>query len=100
MFSKTKEEHQTQLKTVVEVLTKAKFLINQQKSSLFRTELKALGYIIDQNGYRIDSVNIEKGVEFTTPKSESQPNSFLGTANFARFHVPNYATIAAPLDDL
>ena len=34
------------------------------------------------------------------PQTEKQVESFLGFLNFLRDFVPNYATIAAPLDKL
>jgi hypothetical protein len=100
VYSKSKSEHEEQLTKVVNKLTEAKMIVNLQKCSLFQRKLCALGYIFDKDGYSIDEENLRKGFEFPIPQTGTQMNSFLGTTNFARFHIPKYADIAAPLDEL
>ncbi|KAF8992521.1 hypothetical protein BGZ52_012815, partial [Haplosporangium bisporale] len=47
--SKNREEHALHVKTVIERLTKAKLIINEDKCNFFSTQVALLGFIIDIN---------------------------------------------------
>jgi len=98
IFSKTREEHAEQVKCVIDRLTKAKLIINKEKSHFFATQIILLGFVIDLQGKRVDPTKIANIHEWVPPTTGTQVQSVMGTFNFFREYIPLISTLAAPLD--
>jgi len=100
IFSKTIEEHMEHVKTVVNRLTKAKLIINREKSNFLRTQVILLGFVVDANGRRINPHKVANISSWAPPTNGKMIQRYLGMFNYFREYIPLYSTIAAPLDKL
>lgn len=100
IISSTFEEHETRLLRVLDKLRNANLTVNFEKCKFFRSELKYLGYVVDSRGLRTDPAKIEAILNYPTPTCRKHIKRFLGTATWYRRFVPNFSTIAAPLNQL
>lgn len=100
IISKTFEEHTKLLQRVLDKLTKANLTINLSKCKFFRNQLKYLGYVIDERGLRTDPEKVEAILNFPTPTTRKEVKRFLGTASWYRRFIPNFSTVAGPLNKL
>lgn len=94
------ETHISTLLKVYKKLKLANLTINLEKSLFFRNELKYLGYIVNSHGLHVDPAKVEAILNFPTPENKKQVKRFLGTASWYRRFVPNFSTIAGPLNRL
>jgi transposase InsO family protein len=92
--------HVSLLLRVLEKLKQANLTINLKKSEFFRTQLRYLGYVVDSGGLRTDPEKVEAILNYPTPSSRKDIKRFLGTATWYRRFVPNFSTIAGPLNRL
>jgi hypothetical protein len=100
IFSKLREEHAEQVKCVIERLTKAKLIINKEKSHFYATQIVLLGFVIDLKGRRVDPTKLANIDQWAAPTTSTQIQSYMGTFNFFREYIPLFSTLAAPLDKL
>ncbi|KRH94305.1 pol polyprotein [Pseudoloma neurophilia] len=54
IYSKTKEEHISTFKQVLKKLDKKNIIINEEKNSLGKEQIKYLGFVISSKGYHSD----------------------------------------------
>lgn len=100
IISSSFEEHVSLLLGVLHKLKQANLSINLEKCKFFRNELKYLGYVVDAHGLRTDPEKVEAILNFPTPTKKKDLKRFLGTATWYRRFVPNFSTIAGPLNQL
>lgn len=100
IISRTFEEHVALLDRVLEKLQFANLTINLSKCQFFRSKLRYLGYIVDSQGLRTDPDKVEAILNYPTPKNRKEVKRFLGTASWYRRFIPNFSTIAGPLNRL
>lgn len=100
IISSTFEEHVALLNRVLEKLRQANLTINLGKCQFFRSKLRYLGYVVDSFGLRTDPEKVEAILNYPTPKSKKELKRFLGTASWYRRFIPNFSTIAGPLNKL
>lgn len=96
----TFEDH---LKTLIEVLHRlesAGLTVNAKKCEFCRSSLKFLGFIVDQHGLRTDPSKVEAIVKYPRPTTATEVKRFMGTASWYRRFVPNFSSLAAPINDL
>ena len=72
------------------------------KCELFRKEVKFLGRVVTDAGYRMDDKNISavealKGVK---PTDVSEVRQILGLLGYHRRHIQHFSQIAKPITDL
>ena len=99
IYSKTKEEHEQHLRTVLQRLIDNKLFGKLSKSVFFTDKLEYLGHIISADGIQPNPDLIRAIVQFPRPESLKGLQSFLGLANYYRRFIQNYSKIAAPLTD-
>ena len=71
VYSKTFEEHVENLRTVLRRLRKHGIKLKPSKCHLFQREVRYLGWIVSQNGHRIDP----EGTKVITSLRESRPKT-------------------------
>jgi hypothetical protein len=84
IYSQTKEEHLRHLKMVLSTLQKNKLLINLKKCSFMKNELIYLGFVISEDGLKMDPEKVQAIVSWPTPRSVFEVRSFHGLASFYR----------------
>lgn len=94
------DSHVSILLRVLEKLKQANLTINLEKCQFFRSQLKYLGYVVDSCGLRTDPEKVQAILSYPTPSCRKDVKRFLGTATWYRRFVPNFSTIAGPLNKL
>ena len=69
IFSQSKEEHLRHLRLAMTRLQQEKLLINLKKCSFMKTELVFLGFVISQEGLKMDPEKVKAIVEWPSLKS-------------------------------
>lgn len=100
IISSTFEEHVSRLLRVLDKLKQANLTVNFEKSNFFRSELKYLGYVVNARGLHTDPEKVQAILNFPVPTSKKELKRFLGTATWYRRFVPNFSTVAGPLNKL
>jgi len=100
IYSLSKEEHVHHLRSVLEILRKESLFANMEKCIFGMDHVIFLGFKINQHGVHVDQEKVTAIKEWPTPKNVSEVRSFHRLASFYRRFVPNFSTIAAPLNEL
>lgn len=100
VISKSFEEHVTLLRKVHEKLRSANLTVNLDKCQFFRSKLRYLGYIVDVHGLRTDPEKVQAILNYPTPTNRKEVKRFLGTASWYRRFIPQFSTVAGPLNKL
>lgn len=100
IYSNSLEEHKRHVKQVLQRLREFGLQADIAKCEFHVQEVKYLGLIVDTNGIRMDPRKVSAVVDWPTPKSVKDIQSFLGFANFYRRFIRDFATKANPLTKL
>jgi hypothetical protein len=98
VYSKDAKSHLQRLEHAFARLQEAGLSLKAKKCQIFKTEMKFLGFVISQNGTRLDPSKIEAVQKFPTPRNDlGQLQAFLGMVGYFKKHIKDYAKIAKPL---
>jgi hypothetical protein len=85
---------------VVRRFSKYNLKLKPSKCNLFRKSVNFLGHIISDKGIGTDPAKIKKVEAWPEPKRLGHVRSFLGLACYYQRFIPDYGTIAEPLQKL
>ena len=91
IFSKRREEHAFHLRKIFERCRKYDISLNPKKCVFAVTKGKLLGHIVLKQGISIDLERIKSIEQIPFPHNKKGMQSFMGTINFVRRFVPNFA---------
>lgn len=94
------ETHLKTLETVLDRLLAAGLVVSPDKCRFCRSQLKYLGYLVDQHGLRPDPEKVQAILNISSPKNVGEVRRFLGTASWYRRFIPHFSTTVAPLTNL
>ena len=100
IFSRTAEEHERHVKTVLQVLNSVGMILNLEKCKFFQPEVRFLGHIISKDGSRPDPRRINKILEWPTPRNITELRGFNSLASGYSQYVDWFAEALRPLTDL
>jgi hypothetical protein len=100
IFSNTLEEHESHIRTAIQILTDHGFRIQPSKLIICGEEAQCLGHIITKDGVRTDPAKVEKVANFPRPTTIKEVESFLGLCNYLASHIRYFAEISSPLQSL
>lgn len=100
IYSRSHEEHQQHLRLVLERFRMHGLVCAPEKCRLATTNINYLGHIITYDSNLPQPGHLEKIRGFPTPRNIRELRQLLGTANWLRDYVKNFAIIAAPMTDL
>jgi hypothetical protein len=100
VFSKTEAEHCLHLRAVLSALKESHFYAKLSKCSFFQTQTKFLGFMVDNEGVKMDPDKVSAVLDWPLPKDSAELRSFLGLTNHYKRFIMNYSTKMAALSEL
>ena len=100
IFSKKREEHAFHLKQIFERCRKYGISLNPKKCVFAVTEGKLLGHIVSKTRISIDPERVKAIEQIPLPHNKKGMQSFMGTTNFVRRFVPDFAQTVKPLQQM
>ena len=91
VYSRNENEHVSHLRKIFLKCRKYGISLNPKESNFAMMEGKLLGHIISREGIRIDPNRVTAIQNLDFPRTRKEIQSFLGTVNFVRRFVPNFA---------
>ena len=82
VFGRTQQEHDKNLRGVLERLKKLDVRLNKDKCSFSKSEVKFYGHIFSQNGVKVDPDKIKASTEMSKPENVCEVKSLLGMAQY------------------
>lgn len=96
----TMEEHEHNLRIVLDRLRLHNLKAHPEKCEFFGKEMIFLGHLITEEGIKPNPSLIKKVVNFPVPKTQKQVKSFVALVNFYRKFIPNFSDHAKSLNNL
>ncbi|GJS54849.1 putative reverse transcriptase domain-containing protein [Tanacetum coccineum] len=100
VFSKSKEEHEEHLRTVLQILRQEKLYAKFSKCEFWLSRVAFLGHIVSAEGITMDPAKVEAITKWPRPTSVTEVRSFLGLAGYYRRFVDGFSRLALPLTKL
>ena len=100
VYSNDMASHLRHLHLVFERLQQHNLKVSAAKCRLCTDALDYLGYRVQEDMTVPQTKHLEQVKNFKRPQTKRQLQSFLGTCNWLREHVPNLAALTAPLAEL
>ena len=99
IFSKTFEEHVVHVQTVLRRLRDHGIKLKGRKCELFKREVRFLGRIVSEHGYKMDENNVKAVTSLLEkePKTVGDVRKMLGLLSYYRRSIPSFAQRAQPL---
>nr|GFB58470.1 retrotransposon protein, putative, Ty3-gypsy subclass [Tanacetum cinerariifolium] len=99
-FSKSKEEHEDHLRTVLQILRQEKLYAKFSKCEFWLSSVEFLGHFVSAEGITMDPEKVEAITKWPRPTSVTEVHSFLGLAGYYRRFVEGFSCLALPLTKL
>lgn len=100
ILTSTFEQHLIILTKVLDRLIEAGLTLNREKCHFCMSELRYLGFIVDERGLRCDPSKVSAILDIPSPKNVHEVRRFVGMSAWYRRFVPDFSTIVAPLTNL
>ena len=100
VFSRTEEEHLTQLRSVFEQFREHGLKLKPSKCHFLWKEIAFLGHKVSEEGMKLGDDGLKGIAEMAPPANYTEIRRFLGVTGFFQHFIKNYTQIAGPLNDL
>ena len=100
IFASSLDQCMDRLVTIFDRLRSANLKLKAKKCILFSRQVKFLGHVISEEGITTDPDKVQSVVDWHPPRTTRQVRSFVGMVNYYNRFIKDYATIAAPLQEL
>jgi len=97
VYAKTNTIFCQNLQMILERLIMYGITANPDKTRLGMASIEYLGHVIDKDGIHFTKEKIQKVVDFPTPVTVKELQSFIGLANYFRDHIDHHSSIIRPL---
>ena len=96
----TFEEELERLKRVFERLARAGLKLKPKKCVFFQKRVSYLGHVVTEEGISADPGKVKQDRTWPIPENSTEVKSFHGLASYYRRFVPDFSTVAQPLNNL
>ena len=100
VFSRTEEEHLTQLWAVFERFREHGLKLKPSKCHFLQKEIAFLGHKVSKKGMKLGDDGLKDIAEMASPTNYTEIRRFLGATGFFRHFIKNYAWTAGPLNNI
>ena len=100
IYSHSLESHLVHLREVLLAFRNNHLFANVEKNIFCVDSVVFLGFIVNINRVHVDPEKIKAIQECLTPQNVGDVKSFHGLASFYRRFVPNFSSLASPLNEL
>ncbi|KAK1561616.1 hypothetical protein QYE76_017840 [Lolium multiflorum] len=100
IYSKTEDEHEKHLETILETLRQHQLYAKFSKCEFWLKEVGFLGLIFSAGGIVVDPAKIKTVAEWKAPTTQTEVRTFLGLAGYYRRFVEGFSSIARPMTQL
>ncbi|KAK3517825.1 hypothetical protein QTP70_018984 [Hemibagrus guttatus] len=100
VYSTSMEEHVHQVREVLARLQQHHLFVKLEKCEFHHSMVTFLGYVISHQGVEMVVVKVQAVTEWPAPSTVWELQHFLGFANFYRWFIRNYSSVAGPLTSL
>jgi hypothetical protein len=97
IFSRTEEEHETDLRLVLEKLRGHQLYAKFSKCESWLSKVAFLGHVISAGGVSVDPGKVKDVLDWIPPMNVSKIQSYLGLAGYYRQFVKGFSKIAKPM---
>ena len=100
IFSEDPLQHVQHVRSILHILREHKLYAKIQKCEFDKPEMTFVGYLVSQAGIGMDPAKVFAILDWPTPKSVKEVQSFLGFANFYRKFIHNCSSLTTPFTSL
>ncbi len=100
IYGKTKEEHDTNLRAMLQRSRERGVKLNPDKSTICATEVSYFGHRITKDGIKPDPAKIAAVKDMEPPKDKGELETILGMINYLSKFAPGLSDVNAPMRHL
>ena len=100
IVTRTFEEHLEWLARVLDKIKDAGLEINPDKCEFCCQQVHYLCFLVNEEGLQVDTDKIEPVFKYPVPRNVRELRGFLGIASSYRQFIPNFTSLASPLNCL
>jgi hypothetical protein len=100
IYSKSEEEHATNLRLVLETLREHQLCAKFSKCEFWLKEVGFLGHVLSPRGVSVDPNKIQSVMNWEAPTTQTEVRGFLGLAEYYRKFVESFSSISRPMTQL
>ena len=94
---KTQQEHDDNLRQLLQRAREHNVRFNRDKIQLNQTEVNYLGHIVSAEGLKPDPSKVQAISDMPNPTDKAGIQRLMGTLNFLRSYIPKMSTLTEPL---
>ena len=100
VFFESLSDHVPHVRSILEVLRQHKLYAKVEKCEFHKDQMTFVGYLVSQEGIGMDPAKVSAVLDWPSPKTVKEVQSYLGFANFYRKFINNYSALTTPLTSL
>jgi hypothetical protein len=100
VYSKTADQHDHDVRKVLDILRANNLYCSKKKCQVFAERIEYLGHIVSARGIEVDPKKTAVVADWPEPRALKELQSFLGLTNYFRRFIKQYSHVARPLTRL
>jgi len=97
IYSDDWEQHEKDVRKIIEAIEASGMKLKPTKSEFHQTETEYLGFIVGQEGIKVNPIKTKAIWEWENPRKVKEVQSFLGFCNFYPRFIEGFSRTAKPL---